>query len=132
MTRPPAGSSGGPAGLSDVWLWILILLFGLTSSGLIRLFDSPFLPRPALLGLATGSAAVITALVWFAIIGARRDALWVVAMLVPYVNLVAASYFARRSWTQGARAPALLAIAGMVLQTLASLRVLAPLLQPLV
>ena len=57
---------------------------------------------------------------------------WLVAMLIPYVNLIAASSFARRYWSEGARAPALLAIAGIVLQTLASLQLLAPVLPALV
>jgi hypothetical protein len=53
-------------------------------------------------------------------------------MLVPYVNLLAASSFARRYWNEGARAPALLGIAGFVGQTIASLRLLLPELPPLV
>ena len=109
-----------------------MLVFGATSAALIRLMDGPLIPRLELLGLATGSAAVITALVWFAILGARRDALWVLAMLIPYVNLVAASSYARRYWSQGARAPALLGLAGIVVQTAASLRLLVPALPPLV
>ena len=129
MSGPTAGYSDP---LSDGWRWLLMLVFGATSAALIRLMDGPLIPRLELLGLATGSAAVITALVWFAILGARRDALWVLAMLIPYVNLVAASSYARRYWSQGARAPALLGLAGIVVQTAASLRLLVPALPPLV
>ena len=46
------------------------------------------------------------------------------------MNFVVGSIFARRYWSEGARAPALLAIAGMVGQTLATLRMLAPGLTP--
>ena len=43
----------------------------------------------------------------------QRSALWGFALLVPYVNVIAASYYARRYWGQGARAPALLGFAGI-------------------
>ena len=79
-----------------------------------------------LLGAAAGSGALLTALAWFLALGLRRGPLWGVAMLIPYVNLMAASWFARRYWEQGARAPALLAIGGLLVQTVASYRLLLP------
>ncbi len=121
-----------PKPLSAVVYWLLILVFGLVTSALIRGFDFPALPRLDLLGLAAGSAALLTALVWFFALGLQRSPLWGLAFLVPYVNLMAASYYARWYWKEGARAPALLALAGMVVQTIASLRVLSPPLPPLV
>jgi hypothetical protein len=135
LSPPSSARSERPRGadpLHDAWRWLLMLVFGATSAVLIRTLDQPMLGRPALLGLATGSAALLTALVWFAILGARRHVLWLLAMFIPYLNLIAASSYARRYWNEGARAPALLAIAGIVLQTLASLQLLAPVLPALV
>ena len=43
-------------------------------------------------------------------LGASCSAL---AIWIPYVNFVVASIYARRYWSEGARAPALLALAGM-------------------
>jgi hypothetical protein len=110
----------------------LTVLFGATSVALIRWVATPSTHWPELLGFATGSAAMVTALAWIAVLGARRHVLWVVAALIPYVNLVAASSFARRYWGEGARAPALLGIAGVTVQTVASLYMLVPALPALV
>jgi hypothetical protein len=104
--------------------WLLWIVFGATTTLLIDTMGVPGLPRLELLGLAGGSAAMLTALVWFAVLGARRSPLWLLALLVPYVNLIAASRFARKYWNEGARAPALLALAGFAVQTAASLRVM--------
>jgi hypothetical protein len=42
------------------------------------------------------------------------------------VNFVAGSMFARRYWHRGARAPALLALAGMIGETVVTLHAFAP------
>lgn len=124
--------SRSPAPLSDEWYWLLIVVFGAVSVALIRWLDLPHARWLELLGLSTGSAAIVTALLWFAVLGAQRHPLWVLALLVPYVNLVAASAYARRYWSEDARGPALLALAGVIVQTAASLQMLAPALPPLV
>ena len=118
--------------LPDAGYWLLTVLFGVTSVALIEWFATPTTRWPELLGFASGSAAIVTALAWIAVLGARRHVLWVVAALIPYVNLVAASSFARRYWGEGAREPALLGIAGLAVQTVASLYMLVPALPALV
>ena len=113
--------------------WILVAVFTALSVLAIRNFDTPFLRRFDLLILALSTAAVLTSLVWFFLLGvhsyrqgSRRHGLWALAFLVPYVNLIAASYYARLYWKQGARAPALLAIAGILAQAAISIRALSP------
>ena len=111
---------------------LLLLAFGGLSVGFIRGLDAPGVAALDLLVLATSFGAILTALLWFFVLALRRGPWWSLAMLVPYVNLLAASSFARRYWNEGARAPALLGIAGFVGQTIASLRLLLPELPPLV
>ena len=113
--------------------WLLLALFTLVSVLAIRAFASPLLRRSDLLVLATSTAALVTSLAWFFLLGVhgfrrgkRRHAWWALAFLVPYVNLIAASYYSRFYWTQGARGPALLAICGVAAQTLVTLRMLNP------
>jgi len=110
----------------------LLLAFGAQSVAWIYSIDSPAIARPDLLLFSLSLSALGTALIWFFLLALRRGVLWSLAMLVPYVNLLAASAFARRYWSEGARAPALLAIAGMLGETVASLRLLMPSLPPLV
>ena len=111
---------------------LLLLAFGGLSVAFIRGLDAPGIASVDLLVLATSLGAILTALLWFFLLALRRGPLWSLAMLVPYVNLIAASSFARRYWNEGARGPALLGIAGFVGQTIASLRLLMPQLPPLV
>ena len=118
--------------LGDVGQWLLWAVFGLATAGLIRALDAPGLGRVDLLLLAAGGGAILTALAWFFLLGARRSAAWALAFLVPYVNLIAAGYYARWYWREGARAPALLGLGGLALQLAASLRMLAPTSPPLV
>lgn len=120
------------APLPDALRAALLLGFGLGTAGLIRLLDTGAVPRGDLLLVAASSAAVLTSLVWFLALAMRRSAIWTLAMLVPYVNLIAVSMFARRYWHEGARAPALLVIAGSIGQTIGSLRLFLPHLPPLV
>jgi len=110
---------------------LLLIAFGLVAVGLIRAFDDPTLRRSDLLLMACSLSALLTSLIWFFVLALGRGALWSIAMLIPYVNLLAASSFARRYWNEGARAPALLAIAGMIGETIASLRLLIPATPPL-
>ena len=126
-----AGAKLG-APLPDAGYWLLTVLFGATSVALIQWAGTPSTRWPELLGFATGSAAIVTALAWLAVLGAQRHVLWVVAALIPYVNLIAASSFARRYWGQGARAPALLGMGGVAVQTVASFYMLMPALPSLV
>jgi hypothetical protein len=110
---------------------LLLIAFGLVAVGLIRAFDDPTLRRSDLLLMACSLSALLTSLIWFFVLALGRGALWSIAMLIPYVNLLAASSFARRYWNEGARAPALLAIAGMIGETIAALRLLIPATPPL-
>lgn len=111
---------------------LLLGVFGVLSVAFIRGLDAPGVAGADLLVLATSFGAILTALLWFFLLALRRGPFWSLAMLVPYVNLLAASSFARRYWNEGARAPALLGIAGCIGQTIASLRLLVPQLPPLV
>ena len=111
---------------------LLLVAFGGLSVAFIRGFDSPGVAGFDLLLLATGLGAILTALLWFFLLALGKGPLWSLAMLVPYINLLAASSFSRRYWNEGARGPALLGLAGIVGQTIASVRMLIPQLPPLV
>jgi hypothetical protein len=107
----------------QVLLWVM---FGADSVLAIQLYEALPLPRPALLALATGAGALLCALLWFFLLALRRSRAYAIAMLIPYVNLIAAARFSRRYWDDGARAPAVLASAGVALQLLGSLGLLFP------
>ena len=121
-----------PEQRSEITGWVLMAIFGAATVLLIDALDTPGRPRLDLFGLAAGFSAIITALAWFFVLGVQRSALWGLAMLIPYVNLIAASYYARWYWSDGARAPALLGLAGIAAQTVASLHLLNPSLPPMV
>jgi hypothetical protein len=124
MTNPVTESQRKVGPLSELSVGVLLLLFGGVTVGLIRAFDAPPLGRLDLLLNASSLAMLATALVWFFLLALRHGTLWWLGMLIPYVNLLVASSFARRYWSEGARAPALLALLGMLLQTLSTLRLL--------
>jgi hypothetical protein len=132
MPEAEPGPRPEAAPLGELSVAVLLLLFGGVTIGLIRTFDAPPIGRLDLLLNASSLAMLATALVWFFLLALRRGALWWLGMLVPYVNLLVASSFARRYWSDGARAPALLALLGMVLQTVAAVRMLSFPLAPLV
>jgi len=111
---------------------LLLVCFGALSVAFIRGLDAPGIRSLDLLLLATGLGALLTALLWFFLLAVRRGPLWSLAMLVPYVNLLAASSFARRYWNEGARGPAILGLLGIAGETIASLRLMIPPLPPLV
>jgi hypothetical protein len=98
-----------------------VLLFGLVTIVLIATSEA-VLPLSAtrldVLLHATSGAALFTALAWLFAQGLHAGPRWALAWLllvwIPYVNVVLASIFARRYWTQGARAPTYLALAGVL------------------
>lgn len=109
------------------------LLFGLaTAAGVYWL--APQMPMGAgrleILLAALSIAAPPVALGWLAWLGAQRSTGWAVAwgagLLIPYVNLVLVSLFARRYWRQGARAPVLLLIGSTLAQSWVLLRLISP------
>lgn len=110
---------------------LLLALFGVLTALLIR-SGAGLLPvssgRLDLLLFAAGGGALGTALVWLLALGLRRGpgwaCTWLVAIWIPYVNLLVASLFVRRYWREGARAPALLGIAGGIAQAAVSIRLL--------
>jgi len=118
------------APLSPRWQTALVLAFGALTAGSIVFFASDSVGSADLLLLAVSLGALGTAAVWLWTVAARNRSRWSLALAIllwiPYVNFVAASLFARRYWTRGARAPALLALCGMVGQALATFRMLAP------
>ncbi len=120
--------------LSDTWKAVLVFAFGLATSGVIvALAELGARPLDLLL-LGASLGALVTSGLWLWILATRRSVGWAlvfsVALLIPYVNFVVASIYARRYWSEGARAPALLALVAMAVQTLASLRVFLPSVTP--
>jgi hypothetical protein len=99
----------------------LLLLFGLSTAALIINFGVSGVGRVDLLLFSASLGAILTSLVWLALLA--LVALWL-GIWIPYLNLLLAAGFARRYWSDGARAPALVAIAGFAVQTLVSVRTL--------
>jgi len=120
--------------LAPGWQAFLILAFGAVTSGCIVGLASDERGAVDLLLLSASLGALATAGLWLWILAGRISRGWALAFAlgiwIPYVNFVIGSLFARRYWNVGARAPALLAIAGMVGQTIATVRMLAPGLNP--
>jgi hypothetical protein len=116
--------------LPETWKAVLVFAFGVSTSLLILAFAELGARPLDLLLLAASLGGLVTAGLWLWVLATRRSLGWgivfSVALLIPYVNFVVASVFARRYWSQGAREPALLAIAGMFGQTLVTLRWFAP------
>ena len=99
----------------------------------VQLLGSEFgvlMGKPPLLLFAASGAALIVAGIWLLVLGLRSGPGWAVAWCVgiwiPYINLVLAGIYARRYWDDGARAPALLGVAGFGAQTIATLLLLSP------
>jgi len=120
--------------LSERWKAVLLLAFGVATSGLIAGFAELGARPVDLMLLSASLGALITAGLWLWLLAAQRSLGWglvfTAAILVPYVNFVVASVYARRYWREGARTPALLALAAMVVETIAGLRVFLPNLTP--
>jgi len=120
--------------LPERWLPVLLAVFGVSTSLLIvEMGDLGARPLDLLL-LGASLGALVTAGIWLWILALRRSVGWgllfTAVLLIPYVNFVVASVYARRYWSEGARAPALVALAAMVVQTIATLRVFSPGLTP--
>jgi len=117
------------ASLEPGWQAALILCFGAVTALFVVLFGAQPMAALDLVALAASFGAIVTAGLWLWILAARLSRGWGIAfaltLWVPYVNFVVASVFARRYWNQGARAPALLALAGIAGQTFATLRAVA-------
>jgi hypothetical protein len=120
----------GPHALPTGWQALLVLAFGAATTGSIVFFAPGGLGDADLLLLAVSLGALATAALWLWAVALRSQSRWGLALAlllwVPYVNFVAASMFARRYWDRGARAPALLALAGMVGQTVVTLHAFLP------
>ena len=113
VSRPPR--------LPEAFQIGLVALFGAVCVLLIGFFDVPGLCRLELFALSTSGAALLTSLVWFFALAVCQRSLWAIVFAVPYLNLIAASMYARRYWREGARGPALLGLVALFLQILASL-----------
>jgi hypothetical protein len=122
--------TANPHALSETWKGILALVFGAATSAVIVSLGDLGARSFDLLLLGASLGALATSGVWLWVLALRRSAGWGIgfgiALLIPYVNFVVGSIYARRYWSEGARAPALLALAGIALQTVASLRVFLP------
>jgi hypothetical protein len=121
--------SGELARLGPGWQAALILIFGAATSLFVFWLGQEPKPLVDLLLLSVSLAALATAGLWLWFVAAHLSRGWswafALTIWIPYVNFVVASVFARRYWSRGARAPALLALVGMAGQTLATLRLLA-------
>ncbi len=120
--------------LSETWQAVLWLAFGMSTSVLIVSMSDMGVRSVDLLLLCASLGALLTAGLWLWILAARRSFGWgllfTATALIPYVNFVVASVYARRYWAEGARRPGLLAVAAIVAQTIASFRVFAPSVTP--
>jgi hypothetical protein len=105
--------------LSEGWQAFLLLAFGVSTSLVILALGGAGARPLDLLLLAASLGALLTAGIWLWILAARRSFGWGLLFL----NFVVASVYARRYWAEGARKPALLALAAIFAQTIASLRV---------
>jgi len=116
--------------LGPGWQACLIVSFGAATALFVFLFGREPKPVIDLLLLSASLGALVTAALWLWFVAAHHSRGWswafALTIWIPYVNFLVASVFARRYWDRGARAPALLAIAGMAGQTLAALRFFAP------
>lgn len=132
MTAPGAQLDRIP----DLGRVLLLLVFGLSTTGVIEIAADAPLGRADLLLFAGSFGAIVTALAWILMLALARSRAWAITMAlgvwIPYVNLILASVFARRYWGQGGRTPALLGLAGVLGQAVASIRFLLPALPPLV
>ena len=102
----------------------LALAFGALTAVGIEALSGFGAARLDLLVLSAGVASLFTSFLWFLVLGLRRSVGWGVAMLVPYVNLIAIGIYSRRFWSEDGRFPSLLAIAGSLLQTVGIVRLL--------
>ncbi len=123
-----------PHDLSEAWMAVLVFAFGVsTSLVIVALAELGARPLDLLL-LGASLGALVTAGLWLWILATRRSVGWgvlfSVALLIPYVNFVVASLYARRYWSEGGRAPALLALVAIVGQTVASFRLFLPNVTP--
>jgi hypothetical protein len=119
--------SEGLISLGPGWQAALILCFGAATSLFVLLLGGDQMAALDLVSLAGSLALLVTAGLWLWILAARLSRGWSIAFaltfFIPYANFVVASVFARRYWNQGARTPALLAMAAIVVQAIATLRV---------
>jgi hypothetical protein len=123
-----------PHDLSETWQAVLVFAFGVsTSLVIVALAELGARPLDLLL-LSASLGALVTAGLWLWILATRRSVGWGVlfslALLIPYVNFVVASLYARRYWSEGGRAPALLGLVALAGQTVASFRVFLPNVTP--
>jgi hypothetical protein len=122
--------TASPHHLSEIWKAVLLCAFGLaTSLVIVALAELGARPLDLLL-LAASVGALVTAALWLWILATRRSLGWGVAfglaLLVPYLNFVVATIYARRYWSEGGRAPALLALLAIAVETIVSFRVFLP------
>jgi hypothetical protein len=111
-----AGAPEGAAG-SEPLYWIVIAVFSIVAIGVIlRIGDRPVEPLHLLL-FACGVGALVASLVWLLAVALDHSTPWSLALVTPYVNALVLPLFIRLYWAQGARAPGMLLIAGIVCET---------------
>ena len=120
--------------LSEPGLALLLVVFGLATSGAIWQFSGVGVRTLDLLALGASLGALAAAGTWLFLLALRLSRGFAIAIAatfwIPYVNLVVASLFARRYWSHGARTPALLGMAALLAESLVAARVLLPDLTP--
>ncbi len=129
--NPTPSSEHAP---SETWQAVLALAFGAATSAVIVSLGDLGARSLDLLMLGASVGALVTSGLWLWMLALRRSLGWGVgfgvALLIPYVNFVVGSIYARRYWSEGARAPALLALFAFALQTVATLRLFLPAASP--
>jgi hypothetical protein len=111
-----ATASAPAMGLSEPMRWILWLLFGVSTLASLQGTASDGLAPLDRLLAALGVSLTLCAVAWFFVLALQRGLLWALAMLIPYVNMIAIVWFTRFYWSQGARGPALLTFAAVLAQ----------------
>ncbi len=115
---------GGAPGLPSVGLWCVMLVFGAVTLHMISRTDEPGAARLDVLLFASGVGCLAASLCWFFVVALQRSLIWSLIMVIPLVNTLALPLFARAYWSQGARAPTLLAMVGIAGELVGSLRLM--------
>lgn len=125
MSPPAAEDSAQRTGSGGSLPW---LCFGVATAGAIHGFARGLPSAFDRLLLGAGIAALLTAMLWIAVLALRRGRGWAWAVAlgiwIPYVNLLIAARYARRHWRDDAAPPGWLALGGMLAQLVVSLRML--------
>lgn len=119
-----AGRAGGPAlAMHPSGELSVLAAFGATSA-LALCGASPSAAASDVILFSLGLGGFVASLVWLFVLALSQGVFWALGMLFPPLNLIVASWFARRFWSEGARAPGLLGLLGGILYEVGYIRLL--------